>query len=90
MTNESHVSHTARGNPNNIAFKCPDLLEGWAASDRVELAIVDTGACDAIIPPHVFKHTEPIKKSEHGSTYKACGAEVVTNMGFRKVHCIYV
>ena len=65
------------------------MPEGWSAADRVELVTVDTGACDAIGPPEVFKNTSAERHAEYGTKYKACGGEVVTNLGVKRVECLF-
>ena len=54
------------------------------ASHKVELLTVDSGACDSMAPPSMFKNTPTIKHKEFGNTYKACGGEQVTNIGLKK------
>ena len=55
----------------------------------MEYVTVDSGACDAIAPPSAFSHTFSSKHAEYGCTYKACGGEVVTNIGVKKVKCMF-
>ena len=49
---------------------------------------VDSGACDSIVPPHLFPNTKTQKHNEVGRTYGACGGETVTNVGLKKVNCV--
>ena len=48
---------------------------------------VDSGACDAIVPPRAFSNTPTAKHAEYGCTYKACGGEVVTNIRQKTAKC---
>ena len=63
------------------------MPEGWSRASAVEYVTVDSGACDAIVPPQVFSNTKTTKHAEYGCTYKACGGEVVTNIGQKSVNC---
>ena len=74
------------GSPPGIPIR--GLPSNLLASHSVEYITVDSGACDSIIPPHMFKNTPIIKHDECGRTYAACGGETVTNMGLRSVKCI--
>ena len=54
------------------------------ATNKIELVTVDSGACDAIVPPGVFPNTAVARHNECGATYRACGEETVTNLGLLK------
>ena len=59
------------------------------APDKVELVTVDSGAGDAKVPPGVFQNTPVTRHSECGATYRACGGETVTNLGLKRVECMF-
>ena len=59
----------------DLGFKMKGLPEGTVASRKIELLTVDSGACDTIVPPEMFKHTPVDRHSEFGSKYRACGGE---------------
>ena len=61
--------------------------DGWSCAEQLEYVTVDSGACDAIVPPRAFSNTPTAKHAEYGCTYKACGGEVVTNIGQKTVNC---
>ena len=64
------------------------LPDGLVASRDVARITVDSGACDAIVPPCIFQHTPAIKHEEFGRTYAACGGETVINLGVKNVKCL--
>ena len=64
------------------------LPDGSVAARDVVRITVDSGACDAIVPPSIFQHTPAIKHEEFGRTYAACGGETVTNLGVKNVQCL--
>ena len=53
--------------------KVPGLPPGLVASHEITYVTVDSGACDSIVPPHLFKNTPTMKHGEFGKTYAACG-----------------
>ena len=52
---------------------------------------VDSGACDAVCPPHAFKNT-PMNTNNHefNKSYGACGGEAVKNIGCKSVGFVSV
>ena len=44
-------------------------------SENVTDIIVDSGACESIIPISSFPHTYVSYNHEYGNKYKACGGE---------------
>ena len=58
------------------------------ASHTIEFCTIDSGACDSIVPPTLFKNTPNEKHNEYGRTYAACGGETVTNLGLKNVKCL--
>ena len=52
---------------------------------------VDSGACDAVCPPHAFKNT-PMNTNNHefNKSYGACGGETVKNIGCKSVRFVSV
>ena len=65
------------------------LPPGFVASHEVQYVTIDSGACDSISPPSMFKNT-PCNSNhkDFGKTYAACGGETVTNMGLKIVKCL--
>ena len=87
--NQNHISAIIKGSTNKIGFQVRNLPEGWSAAEEVQLITVDTGACDAIVPPEVFKHTQAARHKDYGTKYRACGGETVTNLGVKHVNCLF-
>ena len=84
----SSLSQTVRGNPINgkiNIFKRTNIQDSAA---RITPVTVDSGACDSIVPPSMFKNTKTCSHSEVGRTYGACGGEAVTNLGVKNVSCL--
>ena len=66
----------------------PGLPPGCVVSHEITFLTVDSGACDNIMPPHMFKNTPTIRHSEFGKQYAACGGETVTNIGVKNVRSL--
>ena len=50
---------------------------------------IDSGACDAVCPPHSFSNTSlNVHNKEFGKPYGACGGETVRNIGSKAVTCL--
>ena len=71
-----------------MGVRLQGLPKGLVASHEVQMITVDSGACDSIVPPIMFKNTPSKKHHEFGRTYAACGGETVTNLGIKNVNCL--
>ena len=58
------------------------------ANKVAEFVTVDSGACDSIVPPSMFKNTPTRRHEEFGRTYAACGGETVNNIGIKNLKCL--
>ena len=58
------------------------------ATHVAEFVTVDSGACDSIVPPSMFKNTPTRRHEEFGRTYAACGGETVNNIGLKNLKCL--
>ena len=58
------------------------------ATRVAEFVTVDSGACDSIVPPSMFRNTPTRRHEEFGRTYAACGGETVNNIGIKDLKCL--
>ena len=84
----SSLSQIVRGNPINRKINIFKRTNTQDSAARITPVTVDSGACDSIVPPSMFKNTKTHHHSEVGRTYGACGGETVTNLGVKNVNCL--
>ena len=70
-------------------MKHVDCPQGLVAHRETIGLTVDSGACDAVCPPHSFSNTHlNTRNSEFGKPHGACGGETVRNIGSKTVKCL--
>ena len=74
---------------NRVLIKHVACPKGLVAHRETTRLTVDSGACDAVCPPHSFSHTHlNTHNKEFGKPYGACGGETVRNIGSKAVKCL--
>ena len=72
-------THTHTKDPRKIK------IGGYTGTDNIETCVLDSGACDAVIPLNAFSNTATTKTGSYGDKYLGCGGESTTKYGEKHV-----